>query len=505
MVFHSYNKKIIYVSTLLILLYFGVDLSIEFATDTYPTFMHSDIWEYMLFTNGRIVNGIIYYLFTVAALPATVVYSISYISALLFLDLSICIYGHILYKVRKDAFLSAFLAFIIIVNPFSIEYFLYIEKGLFFCAIFLCTLASYFTIRFFNTNSPKYLLDTLIALIFAVFMYQISLGLYVILCLPFVISASTLPTEEANNNRFLKPLTIFIKRNIILALMYGLVLGSAYFVTDILFKSERVTSRSGFSFRVFPVLSNLIKINKDPYYHLPNNYLLLLYLLIFIYIAITFIHSKQTYQKILLFFSLLYVTTGTILISLTPFILGVTNDYACRTIYPFGTIWGIMIVTVLKCSSSGIASAEGETASKIRLYYVLAILLFSISINYILFRSVFIDRYKSNQTDKYICQMIGDRINDYEEETGKKITTICFYKDQNLIWGIDGAFQNGLLDRAHAIEWSRLDSINYYLSSNYAEGNPSEKYGQYFLEYDWNYYSDRQLVFEGDTLHFCVY
>ncbi|MCQ2548455.1 MAG: glucosyltransferase domain-containing protein [Lachnospiraceae bacterium] len=459
----------------------------------------------MLFTNGRVVNGIIYYLFTIAELPATVVYFISYASALFFLTLSICVYGHILYKVIKNTFLSAFLAFIIIVNPFSIEYFLFIEKGLFFCAIFLCTLASYFTIRFFNTNSPKYLLDTLIALIFAVFMYQISLGLYVILCLPFVISASTLPTEEANNNRFLKPLTIFIKRNIILALMYGLVLGSAYFVTDTLFKSERVTSRNSFSFRVFPVLSNLIKINKDPYYHLPNNYLLLLYLLIFIYIVVVFIHSKKTYQKVFLFFSLLYVTIGTTLISLAPFILGVTNDYACRTIYPFGAIWGIMIATVLKCSSYGITSAEEKTASKRRLYYVFAILLFSISVNYILFRGVFIDRYKSNQTDKYICQMVGERIKEYEEETGKKITTICFYKDQSLTWGIDGAFQNGLLDRAHAIGWSRLDSINYYLASNYAEGNPSEKYKQYFLEYNWNFYSDRQLIFEGDTLHFCVY
>ena len=53
--------------------------------------------------------------------------------------------------------------------------------------------------------------------------------------------------------------------------------------------------------------------------------------------------------------------------------------------------------------------------------------------------------------------------------------------------------------------WSDIYALNYYLGSDYEKVDPLDKYTEYFASRDWNQLSQNQLIFEGDTLHLCVY
>ena len=53
--------------------------------------------------------------------------------------------------------------------------------------------------------------------------------------------------------------------------------------------------------------------------------------------------------------------------------------------------------------------------------------------------------------------------------------------------------------------WSDLSALNYYLGTNYEKVDPVEKYDIYFSEKNWDHLSQGQLIFDGDTLHLCIY
>lgn len=468
-------------SFILVILFFGIDFSIEFATDTYATFMDHTVWKYMLFENGRIINAFIYWLFYHFSVAPKIVYTISYLSAITFAILSVYLYSMLLNSILDNAYLSTFIAFFSLLNPFSIEYFLYIEKGLFLFAIFSAVNAVIFLQNYFDSGNIFSLLFVFLCLIITVCCYQICIGMFVICAIPILIK----------NNASIKD---FIFKNIIAALLYGGGLGFSYLTTNVFLHSSRVGHSNAFLNILKDTCIWIITITKDSFYHLPNNYLLQCYLVVILFILFLFLQS--TNKKIYIL-SVIYSFFVVLIVAFFPFFSGVTSDYACRTVYPYGSIFGILVTVALQLSTSR------KNKQVIRIFSILAILL--MFTQYILFQNVFLDRYKGNQVDKYICQMIGERIRDYETNTENTVSTICFYKDQSLTWGIDGAFQNGLLDRAHATGWSNLASINYYLDKQYIKSEPQEYYINYFQSKNWNFYSDEQLIFEGDTLHFCVY
>ena len=47
--------------------------------------------------------------------------------------------------------------------------------------------------------------------------------------------------------------------------------------------------------------------------------------------------------------------------------------------------------------------------------------------------------------------------------------------------------------------------MNYYLHTNYERISPIDKYTDYFSKKNWDHLSQEQLIFDGDTLHVCVY
>lgn len=494
-VYHYLKHNIIFnslfINSILIsFLFFGANFSINYATDNYDTFMNNDVWKYMIYENGRCFNGMVYWIFSRFHFSPMVIHSISYSFAILFLILSIFLLSKMIFSIIGQPIISCILAATILCNPLLVEYFFYIDKGLFLFSLFCVVLAFYYTVSYYKTHNPKALLLPIIALLFAVNSYQIMMAVFVLLCLPFLLYFS----QSIKN---------FFIYNIITAALYGFPLGIGLFITKILLNSSRVGQSSNLFYSITSCLKGIKEITFDRFYHLPNNFFLYF---LFLFCIFAFLFWLKSSHKIVLLFMYFYIILGTIIVSFFPFITGVTGGYRPRTVYPYGCIMGIIALTIFLFSFK-------QTPNETSLFFGINTYKKSICIlcscfllgSFLIMQTALLDLYRCNQTDKYICQMIGERIKEYENNSGQSITTICFYKDQSLTWGIDGTNQNGMIDRAHAMGWSNLTSINYYLGTQYQKGTPLSEYESYFTQYNWNYYSDEQLIFENNTLHFCVY
>lgn len=478
------DKKLILYPFILSLLFFGVNVTLEYATDTYATFEELGTWQWMLYENGRIFNALIYYVIEALQIPNGYVYKLSYAFAILFLTLSIYFFSKLLKDFCRNDLLCSSLAFMTLANFYIIEYFLFIEKGLFMLAILLCSLATYCTVSYFKNSQNSYLFSALFCLVWAVFIYQIILGLYVILCLPFILKYS-------------KKIKYFLINNFITAFLYAIPLALAFVVTKFFLSSSRMGGLGNIFSNISYHFPHIIQLSIEDWFFIPQHMLLTFFLIIIaVAIVIIVLHKKQN-NVVLSFLSLVYLITGAIFTSFFPAFSGVTADFWARTIYPYGSLLGILLVHLL-------LTYDFNSNSKY-LYVIGSIILLILSCQYLIFQSMLVDRYKCNEADRYYCEIIGNKIQEYETENNITVDTICFYKDKSLRWFDIGLGDDGMMTRAQSCGWSNLTSLNLYLDSNYQKGESLEKYQEYFSTLNWDTYSDQQIIFDGNVLHLCVY
>ena len=106
---HKYLKQIdwdiVKISSFLIILFYGVNFSIEYATDTYSTFQEADTWKWMLYENGRLINAALYYVIEKLQIPNGYVYKLSYLLAIFCLAIATYILAKLLNKFCVNKFL----------------------------------------------------------------------------------------------------------------------------------------------------------------------------------------------------------------------------------------------------------------------------------------------------------------------------------------------------------------------------------------------------------------
>lgn len=473
------NSKVLAYTFWIVLLYFGINSFMELATDTYATFEEAGTWQWMLYENGRVINGLIYYLIEALGLSGGIIYYLSYAAALFFLYLALVIISHVLLQYREGAFFCVLLATVTVVNPFFIEYFLFIEKGLFMFAIFCNAVAFACVDYFFRAQKKKVLLLAALSLFLAVFIYQVTLGLFVLLCLPVLLKHT-------------KSLKDFFLHNCLVAGLFGSNLLLAFLVTKFCLKSSRMGGISNIFENLWIVLTKVVDISTGKFFQM-NDYYHFILLVIAVILLCIFLEKKR--MNVWSFLGYLYLIAGCIIVSFFPYIMGVYGAYESRIIYPYGCILGILLIW---CALSLEPVRVGRKL-------LLVLLCFLAIWQYRNYQDIFIERYKCNQADRYLCEIIGNEIKDYEAESGIEIKTVCFYKDQVETWADKGYHNSELNVRAQSCGWSKLNAMNYYLDKDYVMGDSLKEYTEHFSQYNWDTYADEQLIFEGDTLHICSY
>lgn len=142
--------------TIVTLIFFGILYKMEYATDTYSVFNFNGQQVYAQFAmSGRFITATVGKFIKTINVSEGAMYIGSYILSIICASFS----QYQLYKIVKRDVKSTLLKFliptIIIINPFSIELFLFIEKGIMWFGILMCILALENVIKFFEANTQE--------------------------------------------------------------------------------------------------------------------------------------------------------------------------------------------------------------------------------------------------------------------------------------------------------------------------------------------------------------
>lgn len=497
------NRTMVITILILVLLFFGIENQIELATDSYDVLMNDGSWKWMLFENGRLIDAVIYYTFEKLCFSDLTKYTISYIVALVCLIVAIYFLAEeIDTYIPQNKVKSAVIAFCTISNPFIIEYFLFIEKGLFMLAILLNVMAFKMIIKYMKMHKKFYVFYAFIFLVSAVFIYQISLEVFVILCLPFIFINS-------------KNVKEFLKNNIIIVLLYITSMSFNYLFTVVLLASSRVDTGKNMISRVAENLPDIfIKFNSviqgSELVLGKNTLLIAIYSITGCFIIqMFFICSvKKERERIVQLLGLGYIWMVIMFTGLFPWLTGMAECKAYRTTYPCIYIVGVLLIYDIMINSNGKhISYDGQFAKKwwkIRSVVVSIVIVLLLVKQYQGFNMLFINRYVTNRADMEYSREVQYEIEKHEKKSGKKIQYIAIYYDAEKTWQYPKC-DNMAGIKATCEEWSDVNSLNYYLDTSYIKIDSTDLYTEYFSHFNWHTYCAEQLQFEGDTLHLCVY
>ena len=207
-------------------------IKLEYATDTYAVFNFDKEAVYMQYAmSGRFITGIFLKIFKMIKISEHAMYYLSYILAIFCTIFSQFVLYLIIEKDIKSKLLKIIIPTLIIINPFSIELFLFIEKGFMWLGILACVLAlrnlqKYLEIKDLSQQSKgdkRYLLYSLIFMFVANCLYQGVVGIFLSIALVYIL-------------RYSKNLKSFITNNAIAGVIYVLPAFINYLIVKIIFK-----------------------------------------------------------------------------------------------------------------------------------------------------------------------------------------------------------------------------------------------------------------------------
>lgn len=266
------------------------------------------------------------------------------------------------------------------------------------------------------------------------------------------------------------------------------------------FKSTRISETMDFVINIKNVTRGLMKYGISTFDILPKfTFLIATFLVFSATVALAMMHKHNTIE----IFNIFAIAIAACVFSTATIIQG-SGWWSTRTTYPIASVIGALAVHLFINTN-----VLEQRIKKVKIIQSLSILVIGIVLvgQYFSFNKIYIDKYKLNALDEYRYNYIGQAINDYQNSTGTEITTISFYNDAMRTYpAYPGLYSQGdLVVSAFYPDWSNITALNYYLNSNYVKGKPLDKYEDYFASKDWDQLSQEQLIFEGDTLHLCIY
>lgn len=464
--------------------FFGIFSSIEYALDTYATFSFSIQDLYNQFVScGRFFIVLVGFLLKLFNINDELCYFLSFILAILCMIISQYKLYNIIKKDIKCEKLRIIVPTLIVLNIFSIELFLFIEKGIMVFSILMCICGVEAIIKVFDKKEKKYIIFALAYMLFANFSYQGVTGIFIAISLIYIIKYSKNKKE-------------FVFNNIIVALVYGIPSLIDYILIRVLSVGSRVSGDIVLFESIKKIIKSTINMVITTYDLLPKY----LYIVLFSIIIIILIWqiSLQKERKLSQIFKIAYISAGVIAATIFPQIMQNTDSiwFVPRSTYPYATLYGILVLYLLMNYDLN------DFLQKIVIVLSIILLIFQ----FYSFNKILTDRYKVNAIDYEITKMICEYIDKYEKTTGNEIKKIAIYKDQSPEYSYNGIFISGDINlKAYAKEWSVLYIINYYYNRMLTPAEIDSQKQEEFNKRNWTSFSNEQLIFEEDTLHFCMY
>lgn len=525
------KDKKLYFFFIITLLFFGMFAKMDFATDTYAVIGNdkSEILANFL-QSGRFITAFFFAIFKMMNIKISIVYVLSFTLSVISISMAMYIIDKILLKEKANRVLAGVASVLLIINPFSIEEMMYIEKGIMTLAILLTVLAVKYFVDYMDDNKKASIVKSMLFMLFSVMCYQGVVGLFVIISAVFTILKS-------------KNFKEFIKNTFIMLMIYA----APAFVDLLLIKAFSSTSRVSGKIDIAESSKKIVDGSKkmiQTYQILPTNTFIFFNVLAVILIIISSIKSKKTDRESIFktIISILYIILVDYVFAILPQAMQKTDSiwFVARSTYPFTSMLGAIITyEALKRSRAGNAincnnennniknssiksnniesrniensdiendkkqfSASNEKMNKI----LAAIGIVFLGIQLVRFYEIEINHYTVNYLDKEISKSVGQEIIKYENETGNKVTKISVYKDKNPRYSYNDLFVVGDINiTAFATEWSDANAINYYNKLELKKVENDKNIKEKFESVDYTSFSKKQIIIKDDTVHLCVF
>lgn len=484
------DNRIILYCAMVSVLFFGVFVHPNFATDTYfdATTTTRDVVGVFL-RNGRIFTAT-YVAISKGLLGLSIAWQlrISYIIAIVATTLSIYIVYKILASLpwaRKSTLDSPsvllLLATIIVINPFYIEYYSFYEQGIMCLGVLFSVLAAFSYNKCLSSRDKVYIISCLVFNMLSLLCYQGCYGIFLAL-------AGFVALSRASN---LKRLLTHIAVSgicyavpalieLVIVRLMGTPRAATHF--NLLATIRTITSRWGGLFNFFGILF--------PYFPV-------IFLATLLFIAIANCAIAKNYRIFGKFFlRVVFVLLLCLLGALAPVLAERPDaiDISPRIIYPFGTIIGLLLATTY---------ATFHNKYSARVITVVAAIILLVECYH--FNSIAIGRQQLNALDRYKVSQIQNEITSYETKRHKDIKRVSFvivnfpgdpYPINNLASINLSAFRTN---------WSDAAIINLYTGRHYERVEANTKQVEYCLHHAKPIFTADQIQFDGDKAIVCSY
>lgn len=479
--------KNLYIFSIITMIFFGAFCIVQYAPDTYSVFTNGVKHTVLhFFSCGRFVTGVAtIFAMKILNLSNEGTYYLSYIFAIVCTIISLYKLNKLIQKEVKNDILSIIITTIILINPFSLELYMYIEKGIMVFSVLLCVLAVEQIDRFFN-GKKKSIIYAVILMFIANCSYQGTVGLFVAISLIYIIKYS-------------KNIKEFIKNNVIVAIVYGIPALLNFIAVRFLFTNARVNGNMVISESITKVLNGTRNMLTETYGLLPENLFLIITCIILVAISYKAIKCKSTIcQKILKISGAIYIISGTIFATVAPQILQDTNSiwFVARSSYPFASIIGLLLLYL--CSKFDI--------NKIEKIIIITLIISFIIIQFTNFMQFIIDNYIGNYLDKQATIEIKNHIEEYEKNTGNLVDSICIYHDKATKYVYDNVKASGDMNiRAYSADWCIPKILQLYTGKEFKVLEGTEDLKEKFSQNNWDGFNKEQIIFDNNIMHLCTF
>lgn len=478
---------------LLVALFFGGIFYINFATDTYAVFSCvSASGTDMIIRNGRIVIGLLYKLWALLHISNQAFYYISYCLALVCMLLSVWLISRLLCRYIEDELLATTVAFVTVANVLVVEYFTFIEKIGFMLAILFVCLAAYRFERFARRGDRFSYVLAILFTVFAAFTYQGVVALFVVLTLPLVL-------------RYADTIRQYLTKLVLIGVVYVAALGTSFLTMTIIGSSRAAETQLNLVSGISSMLhSFFVTLMRDGMNLLPRYFFGLMILFALCLNVWGILKQSSGEKRLLQWLQLTVILAGIPLASMVTIVFGIGWE-APRVIYPVGALLGALLTNYFLNNTD--AAEKAPTICLLCKKLVCAAMTLCLVFQFLAFTKVYVAKYQNDALDQYQVKMIVNLIDDYERENHLTVENISVYRDAYKSYvAYPVIYSNGdMVISSFATSWSDLTAINYYSGKQYKRAENDAAIAEQFRCCDWDTFNEDQLIFDGNTLHLCVY
>ena len=487
------ENRIIFIIIFILSLILGNQfLRMHFSSDTY-VLLDLGYMEYpshYFFNDGRLISTIICYIAGFLKIPYDIyIVGMDFI-AICLLSITIFIfYKKIVEIIGAEEILQKILillaSFVLIFNQCTLEYLLFPESAVMCLALLCSVLAAIYTTKEIKDNWEK-----IFALLF------ISIISYQCLILAFLIFVAFLQFLNFKNEKDKKISNIF-KKLFFVAIIFIVVVALETliirFINTALSRGSQIPNLSLGNLKLlFAFFGEAIKASFLLYLNfmnlLPKGFLLIVTLISFIILYM----DKKSRKYILQTISIICIIFVVNALFMT-FFYRVAHG---RSNWIISLGWGIALIYML------VNFDKNKKLGKVIAIFIV----FSFSFNSFMLLRNSTWHTIANTVDQSYGYIIKSKIENYEKETGNRITKFAYAYDIDGNYFASGIKEMGsLTESALACPWSIKESLSYYTGRKLKLDFYSDELIKEQAELDYDYFSDDLIVFIDDTMYILVY